>query len=83
MPQAQGGELIKKNNMNNEKQYLGTYKVLKIFRKSRRREVIRRGLTIDEARALVNSYPDSNRSMVIFTKQFWADKYFVELQKLQ
>ena len=64
--------------MSNEKQYTGTYKVLKVFRKSHRREVISRGLTFDEARALVNSYPSSNRSMVIFTKQYYADKYFTE-----
>lgn len=59
-----------------EKTYIGTYKVYKIFRTSRRRQVIRRGLTRDEAKALVNSYPDSNRSMVVFDKQFYADKYF-------
>lgn len=45
------------------------YKVVKVFRISGRREVIRRGLTLDEAKRLVNSYPDSNRSMVVFTKQ--------------
>ena len=62
--------------MNNEKTYIGTYKVYKIFRKSNRREVIRRGLTRDEAKALVNSYPDSNRSMVVFDKQFYSAKYY-------
>lgn len=60
-----------------EKTYIGTYKVYKIFRKSRRREVIRRGLTRDEAKALVNSYPDRSTSMVVFDKQFYADKYYV------
>lgn len=60
-----------------EKTYIGTYKVYKIFRKSNRREVIRRGLTRDEAKALVNSYPDSNRSMVVFDKQFYSSKYFI------
>ena len=59
-----------------EKQYTGTYKVFKVFRVSRRREVIRRGLTRGEAMRLVNSYPDSNSSMVCFDKQFTSDKYY-------
>lgn len=63
--------------MQREKQYIGTYKVVKLFRVSQRREVIRRGLTLDEARRVVNSYPDSSRSMVVFYKQFNASKYFV------
>ena len=62
--------------MQQEKTYIGTYKVYKVFRKSRRREVIRRGLTREEAKALVNSYPDSNRSMVVFDKQFYSQKYY-------
>jgi len=49
---------------------------MKIYRKSNRREVIRRNLTREDAKILVNSYPDSNTSMVIFTKQFTADKYY-------
>ena len=57
-------------------EYIGTYKVVKIFRKSNRRELIRRNLTIDEAKRLVNSYPDSNTSMVVFCKQFNALKYY-------
>jgi ribosomal protein L7/L12 len=56
--------------------YTGTYKVMKIFRISSRRQVIKRGLTLEEAKQLVNSCPDSSRSMVVFTKQFTADKYF-------
>ncbi len=62
---------------NSEKTYTGTYKVMKIFRKSNRRQVLRRGLTRDEAKQVVNSYADSQRSMVIFAKQFYADKYFI------
>lgn len=50
---------------------------MKVFRKSGRKEVIRKGLTIEEAKALVNSFPDSNTSMVYFTKQFSAEKYFI------
>lgn len=45
------------------------YKVVKVFRVSGRREVIRKNLTREEAMQLVNSYPDSNRSMVVFFKQ--------------
>jgi len=62
--------------MNENKTYIGTYKVYKIFRVSNRREVIRRGLTREEAKILVSSYPDSNTSMVVFGKQFYADKYY-------
>ncbi len=58
------------------KTYTGTYKVYRIFRKSNRREIIRRGLTRDEAKTLVNSYPDRNGSMVVFDKQFYSDKYY-------
>ena len=60
-----------------EKQYIGTYKVVKIFRISGRRQVLRRGLTREEAKKVVNSYPDSNKSMVVFMKQFTSDKYYV------
>lgn len=57
--------------------YIGTYKVSKIFRRSNRRQTIETGLTRTEAQRLVQSYPDSNTSMVIFDKQFCADKYFI------
>jgi hypothetical protein len=57
-------------------EYIGTYKVIKIFRKSNRREIIRRNLTIDEAKRIVNSYPDKNNSMIVFFKQFTASKYY-------
>jgi len=57
-------------------EYIGTYKVVKIFRKSNRRELIRSNLTIDEAKRLVNSYPDKNNSMIVFFKQFTAFKYY-------
>ena len=56
--------------------YTGTYKVYKIFRKSNRREVIQKGLTREEAKTLVNHYPDRSGSMVVFDKQFTADKYY-------
>jgi len=63
--------------MENEKTYIGTYKVVKFFRVSNRRQVLRRGLTLEEAKRVVNSYPDSSRSLVGFTKQFTAEKYYV------
>lgn len=61
----------------NEKEYIGTYKVVKLFKVSRRRELLESGLTRDEAIRVVNSYPDSSRSMVVFYKQFTADKYYI------
>lgn len=64
-----------------EREYIGTYKVYKVFRKSRRREVIARGLTRDEAMRLTRSYPNSNTSIVVFDKQFTADKYFRDIVK--
>lgn len=45
------------------------YKVVKFFRVSGRRQILKRGLTRDEAKRVVNSYPDSNRSLVGFEKQ--------------
>lgn len=60
-----------------EKIYTGTYKLVKIFRVSRRRKVIKRNLSIEQAKTLVNSYPDKSNSMVVFMKQFYADKYFI------
>ena len=59
-----------------EKEYIGTYKVYKIFRVSRRREILETGLTREEAMRVVARYPDSSRSMVVFDKQFTADKYY-------
>ena len=62
--------------MQENKIYIGSYKVVKLFRVSRRREVIKRGLTLEEAKRLVISYPDSNRSMDVFYKQYTSEKYF-------
>ena len=59
-----------------DKIYTGTYKVVKVFRKSGRKEILRKGLTIDEAKRVVNSYPDSKNHMVVFYKQYTSDKYF-------
>jgi len=63
-----------------ETQYTGTYKVVKLFRVSHRRQVIRRGLTREQAKELVRSYPtNSDRHMVVFTKQFSSSKYYKNL----
>lgn len=60
--------------------YTGTYIVFKIYRKSRRKEILKRNLTRDQAQTLVNSYPDNQKSMVCFNKQFYAQKYFKTLK---
>lgn len=57
--------------------YVGTYKVVKIFRVSRRRQLLKSNLTIEQAKEIVKSYPDSSRSMVVFYKQFTSEKYFI------
>ena len=57
--------------------YVGTYKVVKIFRVSRRKQLLKSNLTIEQAKEIVNSYPDSSRSMVVFYKQFTSEKYFI------
>jgi hypothetical protein len=59
-----------------EKEYIGTYKVVKVFRVSGRREVIGRGLTLEEAKRITKLFPNSSRSMVVFMKQFNSEKYF-------
>jgi hypothetical protein len=59
-----------------EKIYIGPYKVVKFYRVSQRREILARGLTREEAKRLVNTYPDTSRSLVGFTKQFTSDKYY-------
>ena len=59
-----------------QKKYIGPYKVVKIFRKSGRREVIKRGLNLEEAQRLTRSFPDRSGSMVVFYKQFTAAKYY-------
>jgi len=46
-----------------------TYKVVKIGRISRRRTILRKGLTEAEAQRVVQSYPNSNRSMVVYFKE--------------
>jgi hypothetical protein len=59
------------------KTYIGSYKVMKLFRVSGRRKTIAKDLTREQAINLVNKYPDSRRSMVIFEKQYYSEKYFI------
>ena len=58
------------------------YKVFKVFRKSQRREILRRNLTEDEAKRVVNSYPDSTRLENDFLNSILED-YFTENGKLE
>jgi hypothetical protein len=59
------------------KVYIGKYKVVKIFRVSARHEVLEKNLTREEARRVVQSYPDSARSMVVFYKQNDTEKFYI------
>ena len=59
-----------------EKQYTGTYKVYRVYRVSGRIQILQRGLTRKQAMKIVNSFPDNNNSIVVFDKQFKADKYY-------
>lgn len=45
------------------------YKVVKVFRVSRRRQIIERNLSLSEAQRKVLSFPDSTRSMVVYFRQ--------------
>ena len=45
------------------------YKVVKVFRVSGRRKILHKNLSKETAKRIVNSHPNSNRSMVVFTKQ--------------
>ncbi len=45
------------------------YNVVRVTRNFGRRTVLATGLTEKEAQEMVQSYPDSEKSMVIYTKQ--------------
>jgi len=62
--------------METEKQYFGPYKVVKIFRVFRKHQILAKNLTREEAQRLVRLFPDSNKSMVVFYKQFDSLKYY-------
>jgi hypothetical protein len=48
------------------------YKVVKTFRKSGRKEILEKNLTLEEAKRVVARHPNSNTSMVYFTRMFEA-----------
>lgn len=45
------------------------YRVVKVYRNSGRRTVLQKNLTRDEAKKIVNAFPDNQKTMVCFTKQ--------------
>lgn len=45
------------------------FKVVKIMRKSGRRQILEKNLTESEAQRVVARYPDSSRSMVCYFRQ--------------
>lgn len=45
------------------------YKVVKVMRKTGNKKVLEKNLSREQAQRLVQSYPDSQNSMVIFTAQ--------------
>jgi ribosomal protein L7/L12 len=45
------------------------YKVFKVYRNSARREILYKNLSLEEAKRIVNSFPNRKKSMVCFTKQ--------------
>jgi len=51
------------------KEYTGKYKVVKIFRESGNRKTLKKDLTESEAQKIVQSYPDSENTMVVYMKQ--------------
>jgi hypothetical protein len=59
-----------------EKQYIGTYKVVRVFAKSGRKQIIEKGLTRSEAQRLTQAFPDNSTSMVVFFKEFTSEKYY-------
>lgn len=64
-------------DMEKEKQYIGPYKVVKVFRGSSRKEVLCRNLSREQAIQMTESFPSNSKTMVVFYKQYSADKYFV------
>lgn len=47
----------------------GLYVVYKVFRVSQRKQILKINLSREEAQRVVNSYPNSSRSMVVFNQQ--------------
>ena len=45
------------------------FKVYRVYRNSARRAVIEKNLTREQAQRLVQSFPNNEKSMVVFTQQ--------------
>jgi len=45
------------------------YKVVRVYRESDRRQTIQKNLSREQAQALVKAFPNSPKSMVVFTAQ--------------
>jgi len=45
------------------------YKVYRVYRNNARKQIIETGLSLEEAQRLVQSFPDRDDSMVVFTEQ--------------
>jgi (2Fe-2S) ferredoxin len=45
------------------------YMVFKVYRNSARREILYKNLSLEEAKRIVNTFPDRKKLMVCFTKQ--------------
>ena len=63
------GNLISKDYDIKKLEIIPLFKVYKVFRKSQRRQLIEKNLTREQAQRLVQSFPDSNTSMVVFNRQ--------------
>lgn len=45
------------------------YKVFRVMRKTGNRKTLVKGLSMEQAQKMVQSFPNSDKSMVCFTKQ--------------
>jgi hypothetical protein len=45
------------------------YKVFRVYKNSGRKKILYKNLMLETAKKIVNSFPDSEKSMVCFTKQ--------------
>ena len=44
-------------------------RLYKVVRKTSNKKLIEKGLTLDQARRLIRSFPDSDKSMVVYYEQ--------------
>jgi hypothetical protein len=48
---------------------LPKYKVMRVYKNTNRRDVLEKNLGLEEAKKIVSSFPNREKSMVIFVKQ--------------